>query len=241
MEIKKFNLDRKPLTEEQIKAKQNFRKILEGSNFNKPGIWKSPWFYGAIGLSSFATFILLSTDFETKKEFNAETTTLPQKPSQIVKSSAFNHIEPSLAINKSSDSKESISNIATNVVSQAMNYQVESETRKQETVLPQLKKVQGLPSIGGVANGIIKSSILLNAEIIESGFDFDVNGYKVNYYDGYKEVEERLKGNALPIELREKLLNFNLGEIVFFTEIHGLDNLGINHDLPSMSLRISKN
>jgi len=122
-----------------------------------------------------------------------------------------------------------------------MNYQVESETRKQETVLPQLKKVQGLPSIGGVANGIIKSSILLNAEIIESGFDFDVNGYKVNYYDGYKEVEERLKGNALPIELREKLLNFNLGEIVFFTEIHGLDNLGINHDLPSMSLRISKN
>ena len=58
--------------------------------------------------------------------------------------------------------------------------------KEPEYIVLQDKKVTGLPSIGGVSNGIIKSSILNAAETIESGFDFKINTYKVNYFNGFK-------------------------------------------------------
>jgi hypothetical protein len=242
MEIKKINLDRKPLTVDQIKAKENFSEILANANLHKPGIWKSPWFYGAIGLSSLASFMLLSTDFETKKEFNVKTSTLNNNLLQANNNPHIEKVKPFIGTEKQVPSKKNSSNNSLKDEIPVYTTQAAtSEYKELEQLVPQVKKVNGLPSIAGIANGAIKSSILKDAEIIESGFDFKINGYKVNYFNGYKEVEERLEGNALPTDLREKLINYNLGDMVFFTELRGVDNLGINRDLPSMNLRIVKN
>lgn len=242
MEIKKINLDRKPLTEEQIKAKENFNKVLSGASLSKPGIWKSPWFYGAIGLSSLASFMLLSTDFETKKEYNVKTPTFNNNPIKANNNSHIRQVKPFIGSGKQVHSKKNSPNNSLKVEIPVNAIQaVTSEYKEPEQVVPQVKKVNGLPSIAGITNGAIKSSILKNAETIESGFDFKISGYKVNYFNGYKEVEERLEGNALPNELKEKLVNYNLGDIVFFTELHGIDDIGVHHDLPSMNLRIAKN
>jgi hypothetical protein len=242
MEIKKINLDRKHLTVEQIKSKQNFNKILEGAHLNKPEIWKSPWFYGAIGLTSFASFMLLSTEFETKKEFNVKTYTLVNNPIQVVNAKAIRQVRPPAEVIKRLESKKDTEKNPTKIQNEAIDIKgTKIEIKEPEYIVLQDKKVTGLPSIGGVSNGIIKSSILNAAETIESGFDFKINAYKVNYFNGFKEVEERLEGNTLSLELRVKLVSFNLGDIIFFTEMQGVDNLGINHYLPPMNLRIIEN
>jgi len=54
MEIKKVNLDRGYISSSRIEKRQNFTEVLILSKLNKQPTWKSPWFYGAVGLSSFA-------------------------------------------------------------------------------------------------------------------------------------------------------------------------------------------
>lgn len=245
MEIKKFNLDRKTLSEEDIKSKQNFSKILQLTS--KPGIWKNPWFYGSIGLTSFAAVLLLTTDFETKKQFNVKTSTFSNKPKTFI---SYSHVEKAETLKPNRDHNQSkivqgVKNVAEIEMVKVPNSEIENKnsaiTKLPVTTDVNYKVKRGIPSIGGVSNGTIKSSVLIESEIIESGFDYKIDSYKVNYFNGYKEVEERLDGNALPILLREKLVEFNVGEIIFFTDIRSVDDVGVTHDLPSMNFKIINN
>lgn len=67
MEIKKVNLNRLNLNSEYIEGKQDFKLILNQARLLKTTEWKSPWFYGAFGLSSIAFATIFVHDFETKK------------------------------------------------------------------------------------------------------------------------------------------------------------------------------
>lgn len=46
-------------TKNEINAKQNFSRLLQEYQKKKPAIFRSPWFYGVVGLSSllFLTYI----------------------------------------------------------------------------------------------------------------------------------------------------------------------------------------
>jgi hypothetical protein len=43
----------------EINSKQNFSKVLKEHEKSKPIIFRSPWFYGIIGLSSLLFFTLV--------------------------------------------------------------------------------------------------------------------------------------------------------------------------------------
>ncbi len=56
----KFNLDRPQLNSEQVTAHENYASVVENAATNPTSMWKNPWFYGPIGLSSIALVITLS-------------------------------------------------------------------------------------------------------------------------------------------------------------------------------------
>lgn len=55
-----FNLDRKQLTSEHINSRQDFDKVLKGSQAANAPFWKSPWFYGPTGLATIAVIVAIS-------------------------------------------------------------------------------------------------------------------------------------------------------------------------------------
>lgn len=56
----KFNLERDKLKSDYIQKNQDYKKVLDGFQKLKPPIWKNPWFYGPIGLASFAAILMLT-------------------------------------------------------------------------------------------------------------------------------------------------------------------------------------
>ncbi len=52
MDKRKMNLDRDPISSEQIQAKQNFDAILSNYQLLKKPFFKSKWFWGAAGLAT---------------------------------------------------------------------------------------------------------------------------------------------------------------------------------------------
>ena len=68
MEIKKVNLDRQNLSSSYIEKKQDFNHVLKSAKMTKMPTWKSPWFYGAVGLSSVAIVAMVLTENNFKKQ-----------------------------------------------------------------------------------------------------------------------------------------------------------------------------
>ena len=86
MEIKKINLDRKNLTSTYIELRQDLKPILNLARNTKMTDFKSPWFCGAIGLSSMAIAILFNNEMNSKTAINDETITLKkQKATSTIK------------------------------------------------------------------------------------------------------------------------------------------------------------
>ena len=86
--IEKLNLDRKNLTSTYIELRQDLKPILNLARNTKMTDFKSPWFYGAIGLSSMAIAILFNNEMNSKTEINDETITLKkQKATSTIKTS----------------------------------------------------------------------------------------------------------------------------------------------------------
>lgn len=79
MEIKRVNLDRGFMSSSQIEKRQNFKEVLILSKLNKQPTWKSPWFYGAVGLSSFAVSAISLVDLPKPNLNYGETVHLKEK------------------------------------------------------------------------------------------------------------------------------------------------------------------
>ena len=86
MEIKKINLDRKNLTSTYIELRQDLKPILNLARNTKMTDFKSPYFYGAIGLSSIAIAVMFNNEMNSKIEKNDETNTFnKQKIASTIK------------------------------------------------------------------------------------------------------------------------------------------------------------
>lgn len=72
MEIIKVNLNREVISSLQIEKRQNFNEVLILGKLNKQATWKSPWFYGAVGLSSLAVATISFNDFSKINSSNEE-------------------------------------------------------------------------------------------------------------------------------------------------------------------------
>lgn len=74
-----MNLDRNPITSDQIKSKQNFDHILTKLKASNLPFWKSPWFWGPTGLASVGALLFLSfNSLNDPNNINENTITLAQ-------------------------------------------------------------------------------------------------------------------------------------------------------------------
>ena len=76
MDKRKMNLDRDPISSEQIQAKQNFDAILSNYQLLKKPFFKSKWFWGATGLATLGLVTVFGLSNLNNNIAYAENTTL---------------------------------------------------------------------------------------------------------------------------------------------------------------------
>ena len=75
MDNRKMNLDRSPVSSEQIQAKQNFDAILSNYKLLKKPFYKSKWFWGTTGLATFGLVMVFGlNNFKSNTAYDDKTT-----------------------------------------------------------------------------------------------------------------------------------------------------------------------
>jgi hypothetical protein len=248
MEIKKVNLDRTKLTSAYIQDKQDFNKVLKEAKLTKTPTFNSPWFYGAVGLSSVAVATLFLSDFDKQPELNEKTTTQlstqqEEGKERIVLATAMpvREITSNIADQKKNSPNHVVSdkkklNTQKSVI-EIVN-DVSKESIEEKSVV---KHRSEFPTINGLSSGKLTVFDFLSAEEIEISEEFRIVSYKVQYFNGNTDLSVQMSGAALPKNIREQITQFNLGQMVFFTEIKGLNSDGKLKLLPSMNFKIVAN
>lgn len=77
MKARKINLDRAPISSDKIESKQDFGHVVTNYKLIKPSFWTNPWFYGPVGLASFAIVVsLMMNNVNSNPEQNEKKSTL---------------------------------------------------------------------------------------------------------------------------------------------------------------------
>jgi hypothetical protein len=259
MEIKKVNLDRQNLSSSYIEKKQDFNHVLKSAKMTKIPTWKSPWFYGAVGLSSVAIVAMVFTNYNIKKELDDKKATLKinNNPSKAViaknasKSMEEAPITQIAAAHSSTLQKEALSPNPSDLKIENVTIETKVDNAKEFISAPlaesttqisktPVKRQIGQPTINGIANGIIRVDHLKNSNLIESNSSFEITSYEVQYFNGRQDVVAQIRSNAIPEELKDQIIANNVGEMIFITGIKGLDENGKIVKLPSINLKLSK-
>jgi hypothetical protein len=251
MEIKKVNLDRTKLTSSYIQEKQDFDKVLKNSRLTKTPTFKSPWFYGAVGLSSVAVATMMLTDFDKKIEKNEKNATHLNVESGIKKGTVvMASVLPMESIEPQKKEEQKKRNSFSGAVKSETRIEAEKKPKGEivndvvqvaEPVKTQPKYRSEFPTINRLSSGKLSVSDLLNAEGIEINEEYKIVSYNVLFFNGARDLSVQISGNVLPQNIKEQISKYNVGQMVFFTDIKGLTSDGRVKNLPSMNFKIVPN
>jgi hypothetical protein len=239
MENRKTTLDREPISSEYIKGKQSLDKVLKGHRAMKPPLWKSAWFYGPVGLATAALIVAVS-NMKNDTPSLANDMLLKDKVEdvQLAKTKFFS--EPTIVV----ASKKEIANddipqsveIESEIEipteqeiesSEALSLVIDSavlETAKVDPILPippieKIRRLKTMPNIAGIVTGKLNIDKLCEADAVTCNNGFKVYSYDIQYYNGYGDVIERVRGDQFPPFLCNKLRTYNLNQQVMITNI----------------------
>lgn len=247
MEIKKVTLDRSKVSSSYIEQKQDFDKVLNNVKLMKSPTWKSPWFYGAVGLSSVAIAAISLSSFNKENTLNEKKTTLEKSPIQIAGFVSPAQSEIKSLPKKEADQKSESPKKKTVKKSSDLNLTVEKKQNEivnvHEVVATEIPVVKqqnhsGLPSISGVSTGVLSKEKLEKSGQIESNSSYSIVSYKIQFYNGSDDIEVQINGNKLPQDVIAHLVKYNIGQMIFFTEIKGVSENGKINTLPSMNFKL---
>lgn len=248
MEIKKVNLDREQLSSAHIEQKQNFQQVLENAKMAKPPIWKSPWFYGAIGLSSMAITVISVSEFNNKSNVFEKKTTSKVTVTEIVKPPKALVQMASVNFTNDFETEKEVRKIKK---ADLKNPEIK-ETDKTDPIAspneiqPEVVKASvqknhsELPSIGGVSNGRISISKFEQAEKIDISEEYQIVSYSIQYFDGRSDLSVQINSDKIPSAIAQDIVANNLDQMIFITGIKGIDATGKIRNLPSMNLKLVK-
>lgn len=263
MEIKKVNLDRPNLSSSFIEKKQDFNHVLKSAKMTKMPTWKSPWFYGAVGLSTVAIVAMVLTENNFKDESNDKTATLKDTKKEI---DDIKSIKTTPSIEKKTTSVNSIIAVNRPTITGTFNGNknstvIKNELASEETVSSYVEQIEtveapavtikevktvakssyiGQPSIAGIASGAISIEKFKNTSIIESNSSFEITSYEVQYFNGQEDITAVIRSNKIPENIKEQIIENNLDEMIFITGIKGIDENGKIRKLPAINLKLSK-
>lgn len=242
MEIKKVILDRSKLSSTYIEQKQDFNHVLTNVKLTKTPTWKSPWFYGAVGLSSVAITALSLSNFSNENNLYEKKATLEKDPIIIAGTSSFTSKKKDVSSDVEFETEKELSP-KKKIISTVSPIENQQEIVKVNEVVAaevvnKMQNHSALPSINGIFNGNISKSDFQISKLIESNSSVDILSYKVQYYNGSEDVEVSIVGNNIPLEIVDQISTYNNGQMIFFTEIKGVNNKGEISNLPSMNFKL---
>lgn len=238
MEIKKINVDRKPLETEYIQSKQDFQQVLANYKKSHIPVFKQPLFYGVIGFASLTALIAFSV-------FNLN----PEKNDKIITSKSTVVVE-----NKTiSPEAEKASLVPKEVVVKSATIAVNQQVQKTESLETEPyvqpiaenhieKKVISTPSnfphISGISEGDITVTQLCDQDGILLRNGKEVVSFKFQYVSGGSDKIVAVTGNKIPASVCSEMSKSSVEQLVFITDIEAKDANGMVK-VPSMNLWIS--
>lgn len=253
MEKIKAILDREKMSTEQIEAKQDFDKVLKLYNKSTTTFYKSPWFYGPVGLATIGTVVALTTmgnnnadqnEMLSKKKFDqildknpiirSHSISIAKIPdSDIVETTKYKAVEKNLKpltkmVSSSSELKMETVKMPEDVKSKPVSL---NEVKKVSTT-----KRNSMPSIGGVYTGKIKIDALFDENGIVYNEDIIVKSYTIRFHDGKDERSVLVNGKTIPFEIKKSISEYNINSMIFITDIRAIHNVtGKEYLLSSMN------
>jgi hypothetical protein len=234
MEIKKVNLDRKPITSEYIQSKQDFQHVVNAFSKTKIPVWKQPLFYGAIGVASLAAVVTSTVIHFNNTEIDGKTITLSsteKEDKSDVKSTMQLASVVSSPKNQGKNSEKSPSEAKRNSIQhQSVSIETnEFERPISKASLTSQKSIEDesfstlLPNISGVYHGDISYDKLCSSNGIEVKNGVEVRSFKIQYATGITDKEVLIKDKKLSEVVCKDLEKSGFNQMVFITEIEAFD------------------
>lgn len=248
----KINIDREPLSDDYIESKKDFKHVLESVKATKVSIWKSKWFYGAIGVASISGVILLTSFNDKENDQNLDestefvshltTTTVSKEevPVDEYTSKLTDNVEKKIV---SDEIKQSDKSVAFLEETENMEEESEKDVIAQEEFHEEIQEesentnLLNYPSINGVYTGNLSHTDLEKGVFINKGVE--VIHYNLRYPFGSDYKEVRIHGAKIPNEIQEEMANIN-SSTIFITDILVRDGDGANFYAPSMNFSLIK-
>lgn len=259
MENRKTTLDREPVSSEVIRGKQNFNQVLKGHQALKPPLWKTAWFYGPVGLASFALIVAVS-NMKPDRERNDQTLNSLNTQEEVVQeaNTQFFSETNSTVVSKKETLQIAVSKSTIpqgiEPITQPLEQKIVAAMVTEEPIVEappvdkpivvktpvvkvkKAKRFKTMPNIAGVFTGKLQIDELCDAGKISCNNDFVVYSYDIQYYNGYGDVIERVKGDKFPPFLCNKLRTYNLNQEVMITNILAKNDAGVVERLISMRI-----
>jgi hypothetical protein len=248
----KTTLDRKRMSAESIAEKQDFRGVLESYTETTKISTKLKWMYGGIVGTAVISglFVAFGVNLSTAEPRNTpENNQIVQRPiDHFVKSSkdilALSNPTESQSSNKIKKDHKTLDESALS----ADNFDVETQNSEEDVMVEMspIAEVESkmesesnslLPRFQNYYTGEVPLDVICGNEGIRSGSNLAIVAYTISYFSGSKEIQKRIKGNAIPFDVCEDLGLYNLGEVVRVTGIVAEDRFsGAQSTLPSMHI-----
>lgn len=246
-------VDREHLSSDYIESKQDFSNVLSQVKLLPSTTWKSPWFYGPIGIAVLSVTIsivslnptnaIASIDESDEKQsvinLNDDKEKIDQvitknKSSQVVEKNLIPSKEVVTTDNiKKNDVKPLISkeDIA---IQEVIDEVIENPVREVR-VERKINVNSQFPHIDGYYTGQIPIENLFSEKGIVMNETVQVVSFDLNFFTGRSNVVNQIRGNKIPAEMYSMITNFNIGKTIFITNIKAFDKNGRSYTLPSIN------
>ena len=256
--MKKFKtiVDREQVSSDYIESRQNFGQVLNEVNQLKPPVWKSAWFYGPVGVSVLAVVVSIAgvdpsasiamKNSEENPEYKALIAHVKQEDSQKINKTILS--EETTTLNETPEviiPVESPQVIIIPEIEAEPSSEQELESIINETSLEIEEEEKYVytgkfPNIEGVFNGDISVKQLLDGNGITSNPSLTITSFTINYFDGNDIASSSVSGNKIPLEIGMKIKTFNIGEMIYITDIKASDEDMNMMSLSSLNLVVQK-
>lgn len=235
MEKIKTILDRKPLSSDYIKSKQDFGKVMKGVKSINAPVWKSSWFYGAIGVTAIAIAVTALTLMDDSEMPESPTTlnqvaSAKEKQVRISEVPTLSNHEVAYVSEKSEPVKTPKSEAEKRTEGPVSIAGVDKTIPPEETVKKVLVKPEAakepevvltMPHIAGVSEGPIAFQDFCNSLGLQVGEGVSILGYTIQYSSCTREVVARCSGNRIPPSVCEEIRACGENIEITFSNIKG--------------------
>lgn len=242
MKRMKFNLDRPQVDSKSIQARKSFDGLMKNHAIMTKPIYKSPWFFGTIGLATVGlavttSVMMYSSSEEIPEDLNVE---LTDSAPSVVESTVEGLVSLSGGVSKHFDDlakqtlaysqdineekveiKETLKedvvvNDASPLVVENKEKQIVQKLDKQKIEFSALA-----PTIGGKMNGAISREELFDNKGITTESDVNVIHFELHLIDGLGGKVFQEESNQLNEEMKDALKKIEKGETIYFENIKG--------------------